>query len=95
MRIARSMLLLMVGHLLACQAAETPDPGSQEGQEGVSSVTLGPADGLGLPGEDLDRIRVGDPAPDFTLETYRGGTLTLSEFRGKKEVILVFYRGSW
>jgi cytochrome oxidase Cu insertion factor (SCO1/SenC/PrrC family) len=56
---------------------------------------LGPKDGHGLPPTDLERVKVGDVAPDFTLEAFRGPPVTLSRFRGKKNVILVFYRGHW
>lgn len=56
---------------------------------------LGPVDGHDLPGSDLERIAIGDVAPDFTLETYRGDRLTLSENRGQREILLVFYRGAW
>ena len=37
----------------------------------------------------------GTPAPDFTLEDVNGKNVSLSEFRGKKSVVLVFYRGYW
>ncbi len=57
--------------------------------------SLGPKDGTGLPALDTGRVAVGLMAPDFTLESKDGGTVTLSQFRGKKEVILVFYRGHW
>jgi peroxiredoxin len=56
---------------------------------------LGPRDGVGLAPLDTGRVVAGGFAPDFTLETKDGGTLTLSQFRGKKEVVLVFYRGHW
>lgn len=56
---------------------------------------LGPKDGGGLPPLDLDRVKVGDPAPDFTLEDMTGRRISLSDFRGKKKVVLVFYRGHW
>jgi cytochrome oxidase Cu insertion factor (SCO1/SenC/PrrC family) len=56
---------------------------------------LGPKDGVGLIATELDRIQVGQPAPDFTLEDADGKPLALSDFRGKKSVILVFYRGYW
>jgi thioredoxin-dependent peroxiredoxin len=36
-------------------------------------------------------IKVGDKAPDFTLLTQLGDNLTLSEFFGKKNVVLYFY----
>lgn len=56
---------------------------------------LGPKDGADLTPTDLDRVKVGQPAPDFTLENLGGTKITLSDFRGKKNVVLVFYRGHW
>ncbi|MCH7569695.1 MAG: redoxin domain-containing protein [Deltaproteobacteria bacterium] len=44
---------------------------------------------------DLARVKVGDRAPDFTLENMNGKAISLSDFRGKKNVVLVFYRGHW
>jgi len=35
------------------------------------------------------------PAPDFTLPDQDGQPVTLSSFRGKGPVLLVFYRGHW
>ena len=63
--------------------------------EQAEPVALGPRDGLDLPATDLDRVAVGTPAPDFSLQTIAGDTLTLSAFRGAKDVVLVFYRGHW
>ena len=34
---------------------------------------------------------VGDMAPDFTLATTAGGNTTLSDYRGKKNVVLAFF----
>jgi cytochrome oxidase Cu insertion factor (SCO1/SenC/PrrC family) len=56
---------------------------------------LGPKDGADLAPTDLNRIKVGQPAPDFSLENADGNVITLSDFRGKKTVVLVFYRGYW
>jgi cytochrome oxidase Cu insertion factor (SCO1/SenC/PrrC family) len=56
---------------------------------------LGPKDGIELKTMDLERVQVGDAAPDFTLENMDGNRISLSDFRGKKNVILVFYRGQW
>lgn len=56
---------------------------------------LGPRDGAGLAPLDTGRVTIGSLAPDFTLETKDGGTLTLSQLRGRKDVVLVFYRGHW
>ena len=37
------------------------------------------------------KIKVGDVAPDFTLEDQNGNKVSLHEFRGKKNVALAFY----
>ena len=42
---------------------------------------------------DLERIKPGMSAPDFSLTNHDGVTHRLSEFQGKKAVVLVFYRG--
>jgi len=56
---------------------------------------LGPKDGAGLAATDTGRVSIGTVAPDFTLEAKDGPPVTLSQFRGKKNVVLVFYRGHW
>lgn len=40
-------------------------------------------------------VRVGERPPDFTLPDASGRPVTLADFRGKKPVIVVFYRGHW
>lgn len=59
-----------------------------------TSPGLGPVDGAGLRPDDMERVRVGAAAPDFTLEAADGRPVTLSSFRGKF-VVLTFYRGHW
>jgi cytochrome oxidase Cu insertion factor (SCO1/SenC/PrrC family) len=56
---------------------------------------LGPKDGANLPPTDLERVKIGQAAPDFTLEDMTGKRISLSDFRRKKNVVLVFYRGHW
>jgi len=34
-------------------------------------------------------------APDFTLPSIEGPEYTLSEYRGKQPVLVVFYRAYW
>ena len=60
-----------------------------------SEPRLGPHDGLDLLGIDTGRVAVGDVAPDFSLMTYARTVTTLSDYRGEKNVVLVFYRGHW
>ena len=56
---------------------------------------LGPKDSGDFKPTELDRIKVGDAAPDFTLEDADGKQISLSDYRAKKSVVLVFYRGYW
>lgn len=36
-------------------------------------------------------LNVGDEAPDFELRSHRGGTVRLSDFKGKKNVVVAFH----
>ncbi len=40
-------------------------------------------------------ITVGQPAPSFTLSASDGTTVSLDQFRGKKNVVLLFYPLAW
>lgn len=41
------------------------------------------------------RVQVGEVAPDFTLHAPDGSSHGLSELRGKKNLVLIFFRGTW
>ena len=40
-------------------------------------------------------LRVGERPPDFTLPDAAGRPVSLSDYRGDRPVVLVFYRGYW
>ena len=40
-----------------------------------------------------NRIELNQPAPDFTLVDINGNEVRLSDFQGKKNVLLIFNRG--
>jgi hypothetical protein len=40
-------------------------------------------------------LRVGEPPPNFTLPDAAGRPVSLVDYRGRKPVVLVFYRGYW
>ena len=61
----------------------------------AAAQDLGPADGRDLPAADLERVKVGDEAPLFTLDSYDDGRVELAHFLSDKNVVLVFYRGFW
>ena len=39
--------------------------------------------------------KIGDPAPQFGLPSANGSTVSLKDYLGKRNVVLVFYRGYW
>jgi peroxiredoxin len=39
------------------------------------------------------RVKFNQPAPDFTLRDFNGNEVSLSDFQGLKNVLLVFNRG--
>lgn len=41
------------------------------------------------------KVKVGDPAPDFTLPSVSGEKITLSRYRGKKNVVISFVPSAW
>ena len=89
-------LLAAVLALAGC-SGEGTDAGSADAAsaDAMEPATLGPADGHELPPTDLERVAIGDLAPDFTLASLAGPNVTLSDYRGEKDVVLVFYRGHW
>lgn len=40
-------------------------------------------------------IKIGEMAPNFTLEDQNGQKVTLSALRGSAPTVLAFYRGDW
>jgi peroxiredoxin (alkyl hydroperoxide reductase subunit C) len=41
------------------------------------------------------KVKIGDPAPDFTLPAVAGGKITLSQFRRQKNVVISFVPAAW
>jgi hypothetical protein len=89
--------VLLAWPLTACAGGGEEGGGEklESSTQEARAATLGPRDGHDLPPTDLDRVAVGLPAPDFALRTLAGDTVSLSDFRGSKNVVLVFYRGHW
>ncbi|MCD8511382.1 MAG: redoxin domain-containing protein [Bacillus sp. (in: Bacteria)] len=44
---------------------------------------------------ETSTLKVGDQAPDFTMKAHGDRMITLSEFRGSKNVFLCFYPLDW
>lgn len=47
------------------------------------------------PVDSETKLKVGDEAPDFTLPSLEGGRVSLSQYRGRKNVILSFVPAAW
>jgi peroxiredoxin (alkyl hydroperoxide reductase subunit C) len=41
------------------------------------------------------KVKIGDPAPDFTLPSVSGDKVTLSQYHGKKNVVISFVPAAW
>jgi hypothetical protein len=73
-----------VGPAPSAVAAIGPHPDTQSALMTPALKSTGPPPTSAAPG-------VGDQAPDFTLPRAQGGDLVLSEPRGERRVVLVFY----
>jgi len=47
------------------------------------------------PIDSMPKLKVGDKAPDFTLPAVSGGKVSLSRYRGKKNVVISFVPAAW
>ena len=65
------------------QPAAQSQPAQQQQQPAAQ-----PAQALAPP---QTHLKIGDPAPDFALRDTDGKEVKLSDFRGKKSVVLAFY----
>lgn len=87
-------LLLSSGVLLysACQNQDRP-ASSEALTAPLTTQSAAPSPSVDPRVTDLERVKEGSVAPDFALEDVNGHTVRLSDYKGKKNVILVFYRG--
>ncbi|MGW8192639.1 MAG: peroxiredoxin [Desulforhopalus sp.] len=51
--------------------------------------------GILKPRDSVLKVSVGQSAPDFSLKAIKGGSVTLSDYRGKKNVVLSFVPAAW
>lgn len=76
-------------HRATPSVAATPQPTANPNPGTPMGPTPKP---ISTPTAELIIPAVGAEAPDFTLESVWGDPITLSEYRGHKNVVLVFYR---
>jgi len=88
--LSKTILLFFVGaSLLGCQKEASLESVTSP----IATPKPEPSPTVDPRVTDLERIKPGMPAPDFALTNHDGVTHRLSEFKGKKTVVLVFYRG--
>lgn len=88
----------MIGSLVAalslgsvsCQKATQSD-GNQAAASGANSPNTKATAENQAPAPPRTNLKLGDTAPDFTLPDTEGHPVKLSDFRGKKNVVLAFY----
>jgi peroxiredoxin len=51
--------------------------------------------GLLKPTDSVSKLKAGDRAPDFTLKAVSGETISLRQYRGKKNVVISFVPAAW
>ncbi len=51
--------------------------------------------GLLKPKDSVLKLKAGDRAPDFTLKAVSGETVSLRQYRGKKNVVISFVPAAW
>jgi hypothetical protein len=85
--------------LLACNQLSTamPSPSVAPSPPGNPSPTLpmSPTDEPTVPTPDQTQMAipaVGEPAPDFSLPSTSSQAVSLSDYRGTRNVVLLFYR---
>ena len=86
---------LCVGILLATAsiavAQTTPAPIAPPSAPAAQPSTTPPAQAKPTPVAPHTNLKVGQAAPDFTLPATDGKSYKLSDFKGKKNVVLAFY----
>lgn len=47
------------------------------------------------PVDSVLKVKVGDPAPSFSLPSLTGGTISLEQYRGNRNVVISFVPAAW
>ena len=84
-----SSFLYVVGFLAIFSWVSTAHGRSDAYKENIYPV------GKLKPIDSVLKVKVGDQAPDFTLPVVGGEKVTLSQYRGKKNVVISFVPAAW
>ena len=85
MQRSKTMVLTVVALSLFCLTCQrSPQPANAPAGAQANSASQQPT-------APQTQLKVGDRAPDFELTDTEGQKVRLSDFRGKKNVVLAFY----
>jgi hypothetical protein len=77
---------------LSCQNVSEPNPNLNAASSSLNTSNGNNRNPVSdVPHAPQTNLKVGDQAPDFTLTDTNGQQIKLSDFRGKKNVVLAFY----
>ena len=77
---------IVIGLVLVCSCVGAQSPGLSEKFYNLGELK---------PFDSKLKVKTGQMAPDFTLPSVSGEKITLSQYRGKKNVILSFVPAAW
>lgn len=85
------LIIALSLYSLSCQRASRSD-GNLTGANAANSSNAAQTNaGAKPPAAPVTHLKIGDSAPDFTLTDTEGKPVKLSDFRGRKNVVLAFY----
>jgi len=85
----RGSIICLIGLLAIFSSAATAQGRSEAYKENIYPV------GKLKPRDSEIKVKVGDRAPDFTLPAVGGGEISLSQYSGKKNVVISFVPAAW
>lgn len=85
----KPVIISIIAGLVICFSSTFADAASEAFKENIYDP------GQLKPIDSTLKVKVGDPAPDFTLPSVSGDDITLSQYRGKKHVVISFVPAAW
>lgn len=83
------LMISILTYMIVCLSMATAYSASEAFKENIYNP------GELKPIDSTLKVKVGDIAPDFTLPAVSGDDVTLSQYRGKKHVVISFVPAAW
>jgi len=85
-------MMLVIGSAAMLLAAIVPGPGGAQ-ETAMQTMIYDP--GQLKPVDSVLKVKVGDPAPSFSLPALTGETISLAQYRGSRNVVISFVPAAW